>query len=144
MRIFDFRGYSKAYGWVDGNLHVRYKEKGRGIEYAYIYTDDEHVCKVEPNSIGEFVNLYDSTGRRVYEGDIVEITPSHYNTHGKVEQGVIIDHGKYLLMYGYSIHQYTHLKFTIIGNVYETPELLSPENQRYINVFYFEDNEEVE
>lgn len=144
MRIFDFRGYSNKYGWVSGNLHVGYKEKGGGIEYAYIYTHNGHVVKVHPNSIGEFTNLYDSTSRRVYEGDIVEITPMYYNAHGKVEYGVIGDHGKSLLMHGYNVQQFTHLKFRVIGNIYESMELLSPENQRYINVFHFQEDEEVE
>lgn len=143
MRIFRFRGHSKTHGWVEGNLHVGYKEKGGGIEYAYIYTDDGHVCRVDPNSIGEFANLYDSNGFRVYEGDIVELSPNHYNTNGSIEHGVIADHGKYLLMYGYNT-PITNVRFKVIGNIYEDMDLLSPENQRYINVFHFQEDEEVE
>lgn len=141
MRIFRFRGYSKAYGWVEGNLDLA--QKLSGIEYAFIRTEDGHVCNVHPNSIGEFVGRYDSEGHRVFEGDIVELAPPHYNAHGRMELGVVADHGRYLLMYGYNT-PIDGMRFKVVGNVYENLDMLSPENQRYIKVFHFQEDEEVD
>lgn len=99
--------------------------------------------KVHPETVGQYVNTKDKTGKKVFEGDIVEAwSAGSHTTHGLVKWGST---GFFILllgekgptdhwdlaphserMKGYELID-EHL--TLIGNVIDNPELLPCPNR---------------
>lgn len=119
MREIKFRGRTPEGQWVYGDLtHERWPLDD--------YNDDERVCvgghEVMEQSVGEFAGLCDKDGKEIYEGDVVAI--QHVGLaivgwcHGaSTIKGDGITVGR--------LAGFTEL-ITIIGNVYDTPELFNP------------------
>ena len=76
---------------------------------------------MDAKTIGQFTGLVDSTGKEIYEDDIISLED------GKI--GVVQFHGGcFVLEYGNDIRQTLYeipnWKMTILGNRFENPELL--------------------
>lgn len=103
--------------------------------------EDGICCPVNPDTVGQYTNVDDINGKRIYEGDIVRIN----SNFGMDHTGLVVFHkGAFMVKYkfygfdrmhplhfeskdeqdmGATLHvDYT---FEVIGNIFENPELLA-------------------
>lgn len=130
MREILFRGKRTDNGeWIDG--YYADVAKNNMILTGRIditETVGAEVFRIIPETVGQFTGIYDKNGRKIFEGDIIEIT----DTFNKIISGVVYwcdcafwadcshpdgDDGFYSL---------GHLGdcAEVIGNIYDNPELL--------------------
>ena len=122
MREILFRGKRKDNGaWETGGLVV---VRG-GCSDEQVFISDKmtgYHTPVLSETVGEFTGLTDKNGRKIFEGDIVKVD-------GDDEAyKIIYVYGVYRIcdrhnQYSYTIHN-EHNYLTVIGNMYDTPELL--------------------
>lgn len=123
MREIKFRGFDKdAKRWIFGSL---LDEKSVGI--VAIQDEDCHVWEVDPESVGQYTGLKDSEGHEIYEGDIVKcgtgricevvyfLSPAYAGYDLNPVGGFDCKHPSEFSLWS---------DLTIIGNVYDNPELL--------------------
>ena len=119
MRDILFRGKRTDNGkWVYGLL-CRV-----GDTYANIRRmDTEALYSVLTNTIGQYAGLTDKNGKKIFDGDIISCG---YLCNFFVEYSE--EDAEYWANFGYSIgslHTYFDPKrATVIGNIYDNPELL--------------------
>lgn len=138
MRKVIFKGYSDKCGWVDGDLI-----HGVCFPDVIIYnTKIETTVEVDPYSVAEFTGRYDKDSRRIFEYDIVEVEPAHYDRKG-IEYGVVMMDGS-IIMHGFRyMYGLDQRLVKIVGNTYENADLLSPETLRYCKAYGIVKDEEV-
>ena len=123
MKEILFRGKSKESGeWVYGDL-VRIKD-GDKVGW-YIYGKSE----VIPETVGQFTGLSDKNGKRIFEGDIVDV---EYNINyigvaaeriGAFE--VVYNDGCFMKRNKSGLYHFIPSdKCKVIGNVHDNPDLM--------------------
>ena len=124
MREILFRGKRIDSGeWVYGGYRVE-----KIGEYPIAVFIIEHLTsgvfenhRVDPETVGQYTGLNDKNGKKIFEGDIVNIT---YNT--TVENAVIEYKGA--SFYGSTFADCWELdnyyEIEVIGNIHDNPELL--------------------
>ena len=63
-------------GFVYGNLITDEHEPtivGKVVDSDWDYCSMEWWCPVEPETVGQFTGLVDRTGKRIFEGDVVNL-----------------------------------------------------------------------
>lgn len=121
MRTIKFRGKSILYDeWLYGDLVHSADNKRFGILVNDKYSYDE--CEVVPDTVGQFIGLYDCNGKEIYEGDILDF-------NGLTVEVRFVRGAFAFLVNGYLDDELygdcrTDLFAKVIGNVYENPELL--------------------
>ena len=83
---------------------------------------------VNPNTIGQYTGLTDKNGKRIFEGDIVDILTENE------EIGIVAyDDGGFLVNAdGFDVDFHSNINGTdleVIGNIHDNPELLKGENK---------------
>lgn len=154
MREIKFRAWCHLnpkgkwkYGWIsylseefDGVKPGYYMANDCGAPYAY---------EVDPKTIGQYTGLKDCNGKEIYEGDIIEIL-SHGIKKLHVVEGDFLFEGRECVdcgaenetVIGFSLGGFldSYFRFdgkeiscnsTVIGNIYENPELLEKINERH-------------
>lgn len=147
MREILFRGKRIDSGeWEYGGCV--FTENKVCLIYNQTHSIDLQGCTVEENSVGQYTGWTDKNGTKVFEGDIVAIPPnmSRKSTIGVVKFGDYktppygvdkTNRGFYICWYyeNEAIEEmlrrdivfwfnYSHVEISIIGNIYDNPELL--------------------
>lgn len=122
MREIKFRGKLKTTGeWVYGDL-VRLQDGENTITAIY------YKGEVEPKSVGQFTELYDSNGKPIYEGDIVEQYGECYVVEFNIKR-----RGYYPFACGDGCGccEYETMSpedVEVVGNIYDDEELVKEHN----------------
>ena len=121
MRTIKFRGKSILYDeWLYGDLVHTADNKRFGILVNDKYSYDE--CEVVPDTVGQFIGLYDCDGKEIFEGDILDF--DGLTAEVRFVRGVFA-----FLVNGYLDDELygdcrTDLFAKVIGNIHDNPELL--------------------
>lgn len=132
MREIKFRGKDIKNGeWVYGDLHLL-------CNAPHIHTQESRYpfagirSFVNKETIGQFTGLHDKNGKEIYEGDIIDIYDSEYETHDNNEVsfkdgvfGVANWTGNLTtLIFFIGNRGDSEYSVEVVGNVYDNPELL--------------------
>lgn len=122
MREIKFRGYDDltGNGWVYGDFSHGY--------YGNECLVDEIIVVEE--TVGQYTGLRDSHGREIYEGDVIASSFADYKAVVEFRNGAFVavtgPVDTYQALYGV-----LRLKgLRVIGNVYDSPELLEAAHER--------------
>jgi len=139
MREILFRGKRIDNGeWVEGMLVQHHEEIKASIVLNHFGVTEEvdFIC-VDPSTVGQYTGLQDKNGKRIFEGDIIQIrfegdaeppsTPPVWYETGKVIWHEQL-HGWYVVFDdpdGVAIQEYRDGDDVfVIGNIHDNPELL--------------------
>ena len=102
--------------------------------YINIYLDSD--TEVWPETVGQYTGLKDCDGRKIFEGDIVEIDEHDTWINGLYQVIYAEKNHCYALERGIE-HHYSYFSFSdlngfnetckVLGNIYDNPELLEVE-----------------
>jgi uncharacterized phage protein (TIGR01671 family) len=146
MREILFRGKRKDNGeWIEGfyvcnRYSIGFAKEPAIYENHYIYTkriDSEKWFKtiqveVIHETVGQFTGLTDKNGKKIFEGDIVEITwKGNIICVGDIRYDEascrFVIYENYIFPYGFDNTN----TFEVIGNIHDNPELLKEQqNER--------------
>lgn len=139
MREILFRGKRTDNGeWVEGFLIKDFELYGRKDEHSYIVNHkhpsgcfgNDIYFEVIPETVGQYTGLTDKNGKKIFEGDIVDV---EYDIQ---YVGVASDRiGLFVVVFadgcfmkqkqgGGLFHFISSDKCKVIGNIYDNPELL--------------------
>lgn len=127
MREYLFRGKMIANGnWSEGNLLV--------TRQGCCITPDATVLgsygAVDPETVGQYTNMLDKNGTKIFEGDIC----SFCNTDGELTNYEVLWFGRKWVVREANSNAVDDLdlffceRSVVIGNIYDNPELLGDEN----------------
>lgn len=125
MREIKFRGKSvRDNVWVFGDLIT--VVGGTDIRVYSSKSDlDAYHVPVTPGTVGQFTGLRDADGRKIYEGDLLEVLPTVYDECKDFKFPVFYHKGAFIVTGGIELGDFlTFGKVTIIGNIHDNPELL--------------------
>ena len=131
MREIEFRGKVRNYNeWIYGSLvHITETYKGeedtQDCDIYQIVNYDGVAFYINPETVGQYTGLKDKNGKKIYEGDIVKAFYFETEVIGKIE----FIYGTFALTNSdISDNQlFIFEKLEVIGNIYDTPELLKEE-----------------
>jgi hypothetical protein len=134
MREIKFRGKSIFDGeWWEGYyVYSNYDDKHYITQNSLIngnrnqFVSLSHFAEIDPKTLGEFTGLKDSTGKKIYEGDILLIDGVVFKDKQSKKAEMLWD--KYCYGWRMEIDAEKKVKenhIEIIGNIHENPELLT-------------------
>ena len=119
-RVIKFRGFSKEKNkWCVGHLVSK-----PPCIVEEIFRFPVECFPVEPESVGQFTGLLDKQGIEIYEGDILR-----EDDEPRLE---VVEWDRYcagFTPFGDSCRDFLVGHSEVIGNIYETPDLLKQEKQ---------------
>ena len=130
MREYKFRGQARG-EWVHGSLIIC--EDGHCVinwvdGLRHVSTD----IGVVSETVGQFTGLTDANGQEIYEGDIVKVVSYGEESFHVVKYMIDLDYPAFDLepaldgdfnSLGYCLID-IDTKITVIGNIYDNPEML--------------------
>ena len=118
MREILFRG---KFGneWKYGFLSI--EPKGLVIKEPY-KNESSNVWHIDADTVGQYTDLTDKNGTKIFEGDIVK--------YGDTVHNVVFEQRNGTAYFGlvYSTLETLLKQIEVIGNIYDNPELLGDEN----------------
>ena len=121
MRTIKFRGKSIITDeWLYGDLVHSADNKRFGILVNDKDSYDE--CEVAPETVGQFIGLYDCDGKEIYEGDILDF--NGLTVEVRFVRGVFAFLANGDLDEELCGDCRTDLFAKVIGNIHDNPELL--------------------
>lgn len=129
MREILFRGKQHSYHseeWNEGSL-IFYPDVNRAFISSGEYKGFGGFHEVKKDTVGQFIGLFDKNGKKIFEGDIVDILTENE------EIGVIAyDEGGFVVKAdGFCVDFHNNINGTdleVIGNIHDNPELLKEGN----------------
>ncbi|EHN2739473.1 hypothetical protein KGG38_000180 [Listeria monocytogenes] len=134
MRPIEFRAFSMEHNMYMvgfGVLPMEYTEKefGYGNEII-LFTEFNGEIRCIPETVGQFTGLKDKNGKKIFEGDIVEII--EIDAFGNLDWNrlkgkVMFSEGAWLVTdnRSFAIPLWSEInEIEVIGNIHENPELL--------------------
>ncbi|EAD3838202.1 TPA: hypothetical protein U0U57_002163 [Listeria monocytogenes] len=139
MRTIEFRAFSMEHNMYMvgfGVLPVEYTEKEFGYENEIIlFTEFNGEIRCISETVGQFTGLKDKNGKKIFEGDIVEVTGDEdYEFTSIVEYFGEGDYPAFDMRapedYYFESNTFSEILMSssyelgVIGNIHENPELL--------------------
>jgi uncharacterized phage protein (TIGR01671 family) len=130
MREIKFRGKDEWGNWRHGDLMKNSIPTASPVIVENFYYDDpdDSMFEVNPDTVGQYTGLTDSTGKEIYEGDIVrfELPPMVLTNEKTAVGAVVFEYGQFLvIIQAMRFTIFSVIKdCTVIGNVYDNPGLL--------------------
>lgn len=123
MREILFRGKRVDSGeWVDGDL---LNHDNRVGIHNQLGDGKMNVIDVDPETVGQYTGLKDSTGKLIFEGDIAKTSLGWaYEVGFDSEDGRFLGYYRNPIGETYICYVGREPKATIIGNIHDNPELL--------------------
>lgn len=110
MRVIKFRAW-------DNSTKKMYYNSGLTVHNNNVIHMDGEIM--------QFTGLLDKNGKEIYEGDIIKLH-DHPTSIEDCTTSVVFNHGSFVAKYnGILLSDYGTAWTEVIGNIYETPELLS-------------------
>ncbi|WP_302602202.1 YopX family protein [uncultured Ruminococcus sp.] len=125
MREILFRG---KFGneWKYGFLSI--EPKGLVIKEPY-KNESSNVWHIDADTVGQYTDLTDKNGTKIFEGDIVKYGDTVHNVVFEQRNGTAYFGLVYSTLETLSFGYYQDLKqIEVIGNIYDNPELVGDEN----------------
>lgn len=125
-REIKFRGRNDRHGWLTGHYFVN-----RGVHFIAedgianpLYTWEDY--SVDPETVGQYTGLKDRNGKEIYDGDIIKDESGF-----PFSENCIVEWDSFYCQYQYTtigmdsyLKPYDCAKPVILGNIWDTPELL--------------------
>lgn len=131
MRDFKFRGKCLESGkWLIGSLVVFPDDNKHIICHKLVEFENPehnqlHSSPVDPNTVGQFIELVGNNNTKIFEGDICYFRLAN-TSRGEVLSGVV-NYASNKCSYRIDIFPFSSIYLSdieVIGNVYDNPELL--------------------
>ena len=114
--------------WVEGDLSYLIHNKEKMYVFPADGLDSADRYEVNPETICQYTGLKDKNGKRIWENDIVRIENSMDEGIGNIEfyggMWYVDEEPSNSL---YDIVEYDDGELEVIGNIFDTPELLKGE-----------------
>jgi len=123
MRDIEFRGKRISDGkWIYG-YYVGITKEETKTNHTIVSLNNAIEFEVDPDTVGQYAGLKDKNNQKIFEADIVKgDSPESNRPQGQSE--VFYGHGQWQ-PFAY-LNSFNGNDYEIIGNIHESPELLSP------------------
>lgn len=132
MREILFKGKRKGDGkWVSGCYQKRYDDF-ENIQHLIFWAKSStawEYAEVIPETVCQYTGLTDKNGRKIFEGDIIEVCTFGFNPERFITE-VIYEKCAFRLKNGRNMFYFGQSDFTkmddakVIGNIFDNPELI--------------------